>query len=331
MTDVRPKPAITDPPEPPDLRGGTATLDAAVGLSSKPLTPTLLAWRRFKRHKFALVSAVVLLLIILVTIFTPMLTKYQPTQSGTGTPLKGPSLKHLMGTDQIGRDVWTQVLYGGRVSLLVGVAVAVISTAFGAIVGSIAGYYGRWVDNVLMRFTDLFLAIPLIVILIIGSKLPDRQHWAATIMGPGRSIRAVVTILTLFFWMPVARIVRGLVLSLKEKEFIEAARASGASDFRIMAGHLVPNCTGQIVVNTTLSVAAAILTESALSFLGFGVDPVVTPTWGNLLNTGKDFQAIAPWMIWFPGLAIILTVLCVNFLGDGLRDALDPKQSGLSG
>lgn len=331
MTDVRPKPAETETPGLPEMGSGIATLDAPVGLSSKPLTPTLLAWRRFKRHKFAFVSAFVLLVIVLLAVFAPLLTKYQPTQSGTGVPLKGPSRAHLMGTDQIGRDVWTQVLYGGRVSLLVGVAVAIISTAFGAVVGAIAGYYGRWIDNVVMRITDLFLAIPLIVILIIGSKLPERQHWALSIMGPGKSIRAVVTILTLFFWMPVARIVRGLVLSLKEKEFIEAARASGASDFRIMALHLVPNCTGQIVVNTTLSVAAAILTESALSFLGFGVDPVVTPTWGNLLNTGNDFQAIAPWMIWFPGLAIILTVLCVNFLGDGLRDALDPKQAGLSG
>jgi len=309
---------------------GIATLDAATGLSAKPLTPSRLAWRRFRRHKLALLSAVVLVIVIMLAVLAPLLTKYTPTQSGTGTPLKGPSMKHFMGTDQIGRDVWTQVLYGGRVSLLVGVAVAIISTAFGAVVGSIAGFYGKWIDNVLMRVTDLFLAIPLIVILIIGSKLPERQHWAQSFMGPGKSSRAVVTILTLFFWMPVARIVRGLVLSLKEKEFVEAARASGASDFRLMALHLVPNCTGQIVVNTTLSVAAAILTESALSFLGFGVDPVVTPTWGNLLNTGNDFQAIAPWMIWFPGLAIVLTVLCVNFLGDGLRDALDPKQAGLS-
>ncbi len=329
MTDLQREQAFIEPDLVEEELAGAGTLDVAV-LSAKPLTPTLLAWRRFRRHKLALISAVVLLLIVALAVFAPLLTKFTPTQSGTGTPLKGPTGAHLMGTDQIGRDVWTQVLYGGRVSLLVGVAVALISTAFGAVVGALAGYYGRWVDNLLMRVTDLFLAIPLLVILIIGSRLPERQHWAETLMGPGKSIRAVVTILTLFFWMPVARIVRGLVLSLKEKEFVEAARASGASDFRLIALHLLPNCTGQIVVNTTLSVAAAILTESALSFLGFGVDPVVTPTWGNLLNAGNDFQAIAPWMIWFPGLAIVLTVLCVNFLGDGLRDALDPKQAGLS-
>ncbi|MDQ1519665.1 MAG: peptide/nickel transport system permease protein [Actinomycetota bacterium] len=328
LTDLHREQAVVEPDVLPELTPGE-TLDAAV-FNDKPLTPSRLAWRRFRRHKLALISAVILLVVILLAVFAPLLTKFTPTESGTGLALKGPSSTHPMGTDQIGRDVWTQVLYGGRVSLLVGIAVAVISTAFGTIVGSIAGFYGKWVDNLLMRVTDLFLAIPLLVILIIGSRLPARQHWAEVIMGNDKSIRAVVTILTFFFWMPVARVVRGLVLSLKEKEFVEAARASGGSDARIIGLHLVPNCTGQIVVNTTLSVAAAILTESALSFLGFGVDPVVTPTWGNLLNTGNDFQSIAPWMIWFPGLAIVVTVLCVNFLGDGLRDALDPKQAGLS-
>jgi peptide/nickel transport system permease protein len=329
LTDLYREQAVVEPEMLPELTPGE-TLDAAVGLSAKPLTPSRLAWRRFRRHKLALISAVVLVILVLLAVFAPALTKYTPTQSGTGTPLKGPSSGHPMGTDQIGRDVWTQVLYGGRVSLLVGIAVAVISTAFGALVGAIAGFYGKWVDNLLMRVTDLFLAIPLLVILIIGSRLPARQEWAQTVMGNDKSVRAVVTILVFFFWMPVARVVRGLILSLKEKEFVEAARAMGASNRRLIGVHLVPNCIGQIVVNTTLAVAAAILTESALSFLGFGVDPVVTPTWGNLLNTGNEFQAIAPWMIWFPGLAIVITVLCVNFLGDGLRDALDPKQAGLS-
>jgi len=329
LTDLFREQAVVEPDALPELTPGE-TLDVAVGLSEKPLTPSRLAWRRFRRHKLALISAVILFIVIMLAVFAPLLTPYTPTQSGTGPALHGPSSAHWMGTDQIGRDVWTQVLYGGRVSLLVGIAVALISTAFGTIVGAIAGYYGKWVDNLLMRVTDLFLAIPLLVILIIGSRLPARQEWARTVMGDDKSVRAVVFILTFFFWMPVARVVRGLILSLKEKEFVEAARASGASNLRIMGQHLVPNCTGQIVVNTTLSVAAAILTESALSFLGFGVDPVITPTWGNLLNTGNDFQSIAPWMIWFPGLAIVITVLCVNFLGDGLRDALDPKQAGLS-
>jgi peptide/nickel transport system permease protein len=329
LTDLFREDAVVDPEVLPGVGAPGLTHDVAVGLSDKPLTPGRLARRRFKRHKLALVSAFVLLVLLLLAVFAPLLTKYTPTQSGTGTPLKGPSRAHLMGTDQIGRDVWTQVLYGGRVSLLVGIAVAVISTAFGTLVGAVAGFYGKWVDNLLMRITDLFLAIPLLVILIVGSRLPARQEWARTFMGDDKSIRAVVTILTLFFWMPVARVVRGLIMSLKEKEFVEAARASGATDLRLIGQHLVPNCVGQIVVNTTLSVAAAILTESALSFLGFGVDPVVTPTWGNLLLTGNDFQSIAPWMIWFPGLAIVTTVLCVNFLGDGLRDALDPKQAGL--
>jgi peptide/nickel transport system permease protein len=216
LTDLRREQAVVEPDVLPELTPGV-TLDVATGLSAKPLTPSRLAWRRFRRHKLALISAVVLVILVLLAVFAPLLTKYTPTESGTGIPLKGPSSGHPMGTDQIGRDVWTQVLYGGRVSLLVGISVAVISTAFGAIVGAIAGFFGGWIDNLLMRVTDLFLAIPLLVILIIGSRLPARQEWAQTVMGNDKSVRAVVTILIFFFWMPVARVVRGLILSLKEK------------------------------------------------------------------------------------------------------------------
>ncbi|HYL52419.1 MAG TPA: ABC transporter permease, partial [Acidimicrobiia bacterium] len=223
-------------------------------------------------------------------------------------------------------DMWSAVLYGGRISLEVGIAVALISTAIGTVVGVVAGYYGRLLDNILMRVTDLFLAIPFLVSAIIASELPSTQHWAQTIMGQPHSIRSVITIITAFFWMPVARVVRGLVLSLKEKEFVEAARASGASDARIMFRHLVPNCTGQIIINATLSVAAAILTEAALSFLGYGVQAVFTPTWGNLLSNAQSSLNFAAYLAWPAGTAIVLTVLCVNFIGDGLRDALDPKQ-----
>jgi len=186
------------------------------------------------------------------------------------------------------------------------------------VVGSIAGYYGGWIDNLLMRFTDLFLAIPFLVVLIIGAKLADR--WI-----PGGTVVDIVVILSLFFWMPLARIIRGVVLSLKEKEFVEAARASGATNGRIIFLQILPNAMGPMIVNATLSVAAAILTESALSFLGFGVQPP-TPTWGNLLNGSRQFMLLAPHLVYFPGFAILLTVLAVNFLGDGLRDALDPHQ-----
>jgi peptide/nickel transport system permease protein len=177
----------------------------------------------------------------------------------------------------------------------------------------VAGYYGGWLDNTLMRVTDLFLAIPFLVILILASKLL------------GGSIFDIVLILSLFFWMPAARIIRGLFLSLKEKEFVEAARASGASNARIILIQIMPNVLGPIIVIATLDVAAAILTESALSFLGFGVK-LPTPTWGNLLNDSQNFILLEPGLVWFPGLAILITVLAVNFLGDGLRDALDPHQ-----
>jgi peptide/nickel transport system permease protein len=205
-------------------------------------------------------------------------------------------------------------------------AVAIVSAVIGVAIGALAGFYGKWLDNVLMRVTDLFLAVPLLVVLIIMSRLPNQQPWARTVIGNTGSLRSIITILALFFWMPMARIVRGQVLSLKEKEFIEAARAIGASNRRILVRHLVPNCTGPIVVNVTLSVASAILTEAALSFLGFGISGTDVPTWGYMISIEKSSYDIAPWLVLFPGLAILITVLCVNYLGDGLRDALDPKQ-----
>jgi peptide/nickel transport system permease protein len=226
---------------------------------------------------------------------------------------KGPSAAHWFGTDLLGRDEFTRVMYGGRISLLVGLSVALSAGIIGAVVGAVAGYYGGWIDNVLMRVTDLFLSIPFLVILIIAAN------------ALGGSLFDIVVILAVFFWMPDARIVRGVFLSLKEKEFVESARSSGASNARIIFLHILPNSMGPIIVNMTLSVAAAILTESALSFLGFGIQPP-TPTWGNLLNNATGYAQLYPWLVWFPGLAILITVLCVNFLGDGLRDALDPHQ-----
>jgi peptide/nickel transport system permease protein len=178
-----------------------------------------------------------------------------------------------------------------------------------------------------MRVTDLFLGLPQLVALIILTRLPARNEWAQTFMGEEGTVRSIITVMVLIFWMPTARIVRGLVLSLKEKEFVEAARAMGASDGRILLRHLLPNCTGPLIVAVTIAVAAAILTESALSFLGFGVESVTTPTWGNLLSGTKGQLRANGHVVWFPGLAIVLTVLCVNYLGDGLRDALDPRQA----
>ncbi len=299
----------------------------AQGLTAKPLSPSLLAWRRFRRHRLAMVSGVVLLLIGLFVFVPSLLTNFDQNQRDTAAVrYDGPSWAHPFGTDDLKADVLARVLQGGQVSLKVGMAVALISVVIGALIGAIAGYRGGWIDSAMMRVTDLFLAIPLLVILIVLTRLPERHDWAETVLGSKGSIRLIVTLLALFFWMQTARIVRGVILSLKEKEFVEAARALGASDTRILLRHLLPNCVGPIVVNLTLSIAAAIITESALSFLGFGVQSATQATWGNLLSAAKGQLESHPHMVLAPGIAIVLTVLCVNYLGDGLRDALDPKQ-----
>jgi peptide/nickel transport system permease protein len=314
-------PAATQP-LPVEVESSGPSVAAAA--HERVLSTRQLAWRRFRRHKPAIISAIVLIviavacLLITVNIFGFRLSHYTFRGQNLFVIRHSPSSNHLFGTDQLGRDLFTRVLYGGRISLMVGVTVAASAGIIGAVVGAVAGYYGGTIDNILMRVTDLFLAIPFLVVLLIGEKLLDK-------LLPGQSILNTVLILTLFFWMPDARIVRGVYLSLKEKEFVEAAKASGASDTRIMFYHMLPNAMGPIIVNATLLVAAAILTESALSFLGFGVQPP-TPTWGNLLSDSRGFITTDPYLIWFPGLAILITVLAVNFLGDGLRDALDPHQ-----
>lgn len=279
----------------------------------KARSPREIAWLRFKRHKVAIVAAGILVVIAILAIFAGVISRFDYHTPDLAHSLEGPGATHWFGTDNTGRDLFSRVLHGGRISLLVGVSVALLSGVVGTLVGAFAGYYGRWIDQLLMRLTDLFLAIPFLVVLILASSLLSG------------SVLDTVLILSAFFWMPAARIVRGSVLSLKEKEFVEAARATGASNGRILFSHILPNAFGPIIVILTLNVAAAILTESALSFLGFGVEPP-TPSWGNLLQAGRGFTLIAPQMVWFPGLFILLTVLCVNFVGDGLRDALDPHQ-----
>lgn len=298
------------PVDVPTDRGAAAALPPG---ADRVLSTRQLAWRRFRRHKLAIISAVILIVLGLSAIFVALISQFGFAEQNLLHKVKPPSSNHWFGTDQLGRDTFTRVLYGGRISLLVGLTVALSAGVIGAVVGAVAGFYGGWIDNALMRVTDLFLAIPFLVVLIIAAN------------ALGGSLFDIVLILSLVFWMPDARIVRGVFLSLKEKEFVEAARSSGASSMRIIFYHMLPNAMGPIIVNATLSVAAAILTESALSFLGFGVQPP-TPTWGNLLNGSRQFAQLYPWLVWFPGLAILITVLCVNFLGDGLRDALDPHQ-----
>jgi peptide/nickel transport system permease protein len=275
--------------------------------------------RRFLRHKVAVAAAIVLLVLCLAAIFAPLLAPYPLNPRLGGKVLlearQGPSWRHWFGTDELGRDQLTRVLYAGRISLTVGLSVALVSTMFGTMVGALAGYFGGWTEQALMRLTDLVLVVPPLAILLMAGK-----HF-------GGSQTVIIAILAVVYWMPIARVVRGVFLSLKEKEFVEAARASGASDLRIIVRHMLPNAVGPISVNTTLVVGLAILTESTLSFLGFGVQPP-TVTWGNML--AQSVQAVGTslaYLIYFPGFAIFITVLAVNFLGDGLRDAFDPQSS----
>jgi peptide/nickel transport system permease protein len=311
-------PEMIERPAAPTLGPVSATTEVpvsaeALGLEEHALSQRTLAWRRFRRHKLAMASMIVLLLLGLVTVFAPLIAPYGYAEQHLDQTLLGPGSKYLLGTDTLGRDEFSRLLYGGRISLLVGLGVALSSGILGTLIGSAAGFYGGRLDNIVMRVTDFFLSIPLLVTLIVASR------------ALGGTILDIVVILSLFAWMPLARIVRGVFLSLREKEFVEAARAIGASNWRIILRHLIPNALGPIIVNVTLTVALAILTESLLSFLGFGIQPPV-PSWGNMLEDGRDLMTIAGWLVWFPGLMILITVLCVNFLGDGLRDALDPTQ-----
>ncbi|MEY2453429.1 MAG: peptide/nickel transport system permease protein [Acidimicrobiaceae bacterium] len=285
--------------------------------------------RRFVRHKMAVFALAVLLALYVIVIFAGTFAPYDPNPSPL--PLKdaniAPNAQHWFGTDELGRDQLSRIIYAGRVSLAVGFFVAVISTVVGTAVGSIAGYFGRWIDQLLMRVTDLFLIIPGIALAAMAQKgLQDKEF---PIIGKLSTTVLMVVILSFLFWQTIARVTRGLMLSVKEKEYVEAARASGASSRRIIVRHIIPNMVGPIVVNTTLVVGYAILAESTLSFLGFGIQ-LPDVSWGNMLNASESAVGTkTAYLIYFPGLLLLLTVLAVNFLGDGLRDAFDP-QSGHS-
>lgn len=272
------------------------------------------AARRFRRHRLAQLGLAVLIVLGLAALAAPMLTPYQfdgQDAALLGTPV-APELAHPMGTDQLGRDNFTRILYGARVSLSVGLASAIIATLLGTLIGATAGFFGGWIDGLLMRLTDVVLSIPILplVIALSGFLRPSLWLLVAIIGGLG--------------WMGTARLVRGQFLSLRTAEYVEASRALGGSNLRIMFRHILPNTLGPIIVSTTLAVGGAIILESALSFFGLGVQPP-TPTWGNLLNGSSDWLETAPWLAAFPGIFILITVLSVNFLGDGLRDALDPR------
>jgi peptide/nickel transport system permease protein len=279
-----------------------------------------IVWRDFRRHPMALVGVSILAAIVLLSIFA-FLSPYDPESVDVANRFSPPSREHLLGTDRSGRDVATRLLYGGRVSLTVGVAAVLTAVVLGSLVGATAGFYGRFVDNALMRFTDAFLSFPSLFVLILLSFLL-RESQLPLLSGGVASIALVIGATS---WMTVARLVRATFLSLKEEEFVTAARSYGASDARIVSRHIAPNAAGPIIVNATMGVAWAILIESGLSFLGFGIQPP-TPSWGNMLTDGQDTLSLYPWLAIFPGLMIFITVIAINYIGDALRDALDPHR-----
>jgi peptide/nickel transport system permease protein len=286
------------------------------GLEVQSLTQWQLARRKFFQHKLAMTSLVILTLVFLAAMFADFVAPYPFDATNVPDRSLAPTFEgfHIFGTDKIGRDYFSRTLYGTRTSMYVAFIVASVSTVLGIVIGGIAGYYGGKVDNLLMRMTDLFLTIPFLAILLVLSSF----------LGAGNPVR-VAFILAFLFWTGLARIVRGEFLSLREKEFVEAAKVLGASDSRIIFRHILPNTAGPIIVNATLIVATAILVEAALSFLGFGIQPPF-PALGKLISDGQDSLTTQWWLATFPGLTIVLIALCINFIGDGLRDALDPKQ-----
>lgn len=286
-------------------------------------TMAQMVWHAFRRHKPAIIGAVVVLLFVLSAIFAGYLTAYDPERTDLQHILQPPSADHWLGTDELGRDLLTRILFGGRVSLSIGVMAMTLAVTVGTVVGGLAGFYGRWVDNLLMRLTDSMLAFPQLFILIILS-LALRELPIPALRGSAlASVLSIVTVIAVFAWMRVARLVRASFLSLKQKEFIEAARCCGVPNSRIMTRHLLPNAMSPIIVAATFRVATSIITESGLSYLGFGVQPP-TPTWGNMLKNAQAMMTRAPWTAVFPGLMIFVAVIAINFIGDGLRDALDP-------
>jgi ABC-type dipeptide/oligopeptide/nickel transport system permease subunit len=329
MADTRPRPPAAQAPAGPAGDGqelqttehGVQVHEVAETSTEREFTvvrrsQTQMIIRRFMAHKLAVGSLIVFVLVVIVSLIGGRFWKYGYADI-TDEFSSPPSLEHPMGTDDIGHDSFAQVLRGAQKSVQVALMVAFLATTIGTVIGALAGYYRGWVDSALMRFTDLVLTIPSIAILAL---------LAATVTEQAGNWFFIGLVLALLQWTYIARVVRGTFLSLREKEFVEAARALGASDARIMFRHLLPNATGSIIVNATVTVAVAILVETALSYLGLGIRPPDTSL-GLLISTGQQAATTRPWLFYFPGLVIIVIALTINFVGDGLRDAFDPTQT----
>lgn len=269
-------------------------------------------WKQFRRNRFAVAGGIVVLFLFLVSSLAPYITPYDPDTLDLYHVLMPPSANHWFGTDELGRDVFTRVVFGAGISLKVGFVAVGIAVMIGTVIGLVSAYYGGWIDSIFMRFVDIMLCFPTFFLILAVIAMLEPSIWY------------IMIIIGLTGWMGVARLVRAEVLSIRERDYILAAKAIGASDLRIIFRHVLPNAMSPVLVSATLGVAGAILTESALSFLGIGVQPP-TPSWGNILTSGKDYIEFAWWLSLFPGLAILVTVLSYNLLGEGIRDALDPR------
>lgn len=285
-----------------------------IGSLPRPVTLRSRTWSRFRRHKLALFGLFVLTMLVLIALLAPVITRHDPLRADIRNRKAPPSAEHWLGTDTAGRDIWARLAYAGRISLSVGVAAVSIYIAIGTVLGTIAGFFGGWVDSTIMRITDMVMSFPSLIIIIT----------VVSFVGP--SIYNVMLVIGLLGWPATCRLVRGQVLQIREMEFVTAARCIGASNGRIMFSHILPSVIPYLTVVATLGMAGAILTEAGLSFLGLGVQPP-TPSWGNMLTDAQNLTLLEqnPHLWLPPGIMIALTILSINFVGDGLRDALDPR------
>lgn len=287
----------------------------------KPVGPWQIAWQRFRKNKIAMVGAILFIIVLLAVVFGPMLSPYDLNTFDLSQKELPPSAKHWLGTDEQGRDVLLRLLVGGRISIMVGLLAAAVEVVLGTIVGGVAGYYGGWVDNILMRIAEIVYSIPFTPTVI---SLSAVMMWKVS---SSMKMYVVMFLIGILSWPGLARMVRGQILSLREQEFMQAAEVLGISDWSRIIKHLIPNTLAFIIVTATLGMASAILTEAGLSFLGLGVT-APTPTWGNMIERARDSHIFrnVPWLWLPPGIMIMLTVVSINLLGEGLRDAFDPKE-----
>ena len=278
-------------------------------------SPKTLFLKRFKKNKLAVAGGIIVMCLFFIAVLAPLLSPFSPNEIDRKEILEPPSLRHPLGTDDLGRDLLSRMIWGSRVSLAVGFVAVGIATCIGIILGAFSGYYGGWTDRIIMRFIDVMLSIPTFFLIL------------AVIAFVGPNIWNIMIVIGITSWMGVARLVRAEFLSIKEREYVLAAKALGANDIRIIFGHIMINSLAPVLVSAVLGVASAVLVESALSFLGLGVQPP-TPSWGNILTLGKDNIEIAWWLSLYPGLAILITVLGYNLLGEGIRDSIDPRLWG---